>query len=134
MGITADFSNASAPVESVDPDYGVLETYNYVQGDTGPQIRLTFTDEDTGGPTDLTNATVTLYVRPKGEQYAVVVRPLYVNPELATQGQAIIAWQEGDLDLAPGTYEGEVTVERASGVRETLFDVLLFNIRGDFTA
>lgn len=133
MAITADFSTPVSDA-AVDPDYSVLATYNYVQGDTGPQLRLTFTDEDTGTVTDLTNATATLYVRKKGTSSAVVVRPLYINPELATQGQAIVAWQEGDLDLAPGVYEGEVEVTRASGVRETLYDVLVFNIRGDFTA
>ena len=44
-----------------------LETFNYVQGDTGPQLRLTFTDEDTGTATDLTGATVKMHFRAAGE-------------------------------------------------------------------
>lgn len=130
MGITANFSSGAVGGE---PDYGVLDTYNYVQNDTGPQIRLTFVDELTDTPTDLTNGAVTIYVRQQGATGAVVVRPCYINPETATDGVAIVAWEEGDLNLPAGTYEGEIEVVRANGVRETLFDVLVFNIRSDFT-
>ena len=31
-----------------------IATFNYVQGDTGPQLKLTLTDEDTSTATDLT--------------------------------------------------------------------------------
>ena len=36
-------------------------SFKYVQGDTGPQIKLTLTEDDTGALTDLTAATVTLH-------------------------------------------------------------------------
>jgi len=37
-------------------------SFKYVQGDTGPQIRVTLTEEDTGNAVDLTGATVTLHL------------------------------------------------------------------------
>lgn len=132
MGIAADFGSASSASSSTEPRYKTLAEYNYVQGDTGPQLRFVFTDEDARTPASLDGATVTLYMRAKGTTEVIRTRPLYINPETAASGEAIVVWQEGDLDLAPGQYEGEIEVVRATGVRETLFDVLLFNIRSDF--
>jgi hypothetical protein len=130
MGIAATFSSTST-VTSGAPSPGTLGTYNYVQGDTGPQLRLSFTDEDTGTATDLVGATATIRLRAKGDSRTVCTRPLVINPDTADTGVAIVAWQDGDLQLPPGTYEGEVEVIRASGVRETLFDVFIFNIRSE---
>jgi hypothetical protein len=94
-------------------------------------MRFTFTDEDTGLLTDLTGALVTLRLRPTGGS-VVLTRELFVNPETATNGEAIVIWQEGDLNVTPGTYEAEIEVLLASGVRETLFDVVVLRIRADF--
>jgi len=129
MGITANFG-ASAST-SGDVAYGTLGTYRYVQGDTSPQMRFTFTDEDTGLLTDLTGALVTLRLRPTGGS-AVLTRELFINPETATNGEAIVIWQEGDLNVTPGTYEAEIEVLLDSGLRETLFDVVVLRIRADF--
>ena len=110
----------------------MAETCKYVQGDTGPQLRLTFTDEDTGTATDLTGATVTLHFRAAGEDSVLFSKSLYVNPDTATTGVAIVNWSAGDLDQPAGAYQGEIEVVRASGVRETLYDILKFKIREDF--
>ena len=107
-------------------------SFNYVQGDTSPQIRLTFTDEDTGTATDLTNATVTLHFRVLGETSVLFSRELYVNPDEADEGIAIIQWQSTDLDRDAGVYEGEIEVVKSSGLRETIYDTLRFRIREDF--
>jgi hypothetical protein len=103
-----------------------------VQGDTGPQLRLTFTDEDTGTPTDLSNATVTLHFRALGDTTPIFSRQAYVNPQTATTGIAVLSWQAGDLDVAAGDYEGEIEVVRSSGVRETIYELLKFKVREDF--
>lgn len=130
MGITANFG-ASTSTSGGAVAYGTLGTYKYVQGDTGPQMRFTFTDEDTGLLTDLTGALVTLRLRPTGGS-VVLTRELFINPETATNGEAIVIWQEGDLNVTPGTYEAEIEVLLDSGVRETLFDVVVLRIRADF--
>ena len=129
MGITANFGSLTST--GGDVAYGTLGTYKYVQGDTGPQMRFTFTDEDTELLTDLTDAQVFLRLRPTGGS-VVLTRELYINPETATNGEAIVAWQEGDLDVTPGTYEAEIEVVHSSGLRETLFDVVIIWIRADF--
>lgn len=129
MGITANFGSSSSTSGAVT--YGTLGTYKYVQGDTGPQMRLTLTDQETGFPSDLTGAQVSLHLRPTGGS-VFLTRALVINNGTATNGEAIVVWQEGDLDVTPGTYEAEIEIVHASLVRETLFDILVLQIRADF--
>jgi uncharacterized protein YegP (UPF0339 family) len=107
-------------------------TFKYVQGDTGPQIKVALTEEDTGDPVDLTAGTVTLHFRAAGEDAVLFSRELYVNPDTAENGIAILQWDTNDLNQDAGAYEGEIEVVRSSGLRETLFDKLKFKIREDF--
>lgn len=107
-------------------------TFKYVQGDTGPQLKLTLTEEDTGAAVDLTGATVTLHFRAAGEDTILFSRAFFINPETASAGEAILQWQVGDLNVEAGAYEGEVEVVKANGLRETLYDKLKFKIREDF--
>jgi hypothetical protein len=131
MGITANFGASANAASSGSVAYSTLGTYKYVQGDTGPQMRITFTDEDTGLPTNLTSAQVSLHLRPVGGS-VFLTRELYINPETVATGVAIVVWQDGDLEVDPGTYEAEIEVIHGSGVRETLFDILVLQIRADF--
>ena len=107
-------------------------SFNYVQGDTGPQIKLTLTNDDTGTATDLTGASVTLHFRAAGDTTVLFSRLLYVNAGTSTAGEAILQWQTSDLDQVAGVYEGEVEVVKADGLRETLYETLRFRIREDF--
>ncbi len=109
----------------------MADTFKYVQGDTGPQLQLTLTDEDTGTATDLTSATVQLHFRAAGSTTLLFTKTLTISSP-ATAGIAIVAWSTGDLNQDPGTYHGEIEVTRASGVRETLYDIIKFKIREDF--
>lgn len=107
-------------------------SFNYVQGDTGPQIQVTLVDEETNTATNLTGATVTLHFRAVGETTVLFSRALYINPDTATTGVAIVQWQTNDLNQEAGTYEGELEIVKASGLRETLYETLRFRIREDF--
>ena len=107
-------------------------TFKFVQGDTGPQIKVSLTEEDTTQPVDLTGGTVTLHFRAAGEDTVLFSRPLYVSPDDAANGIAILQWATNDLNQEAGAYEGEIEVVRSSGLRETLFDKLKFKIREDF--
>lgn len=102
-----------------------------VQGDTAPQIRLTLTNQLTGDPISLIDATVTLHVRETGFDEVLFSRPATINPETASTGVCLIAWEPGDLDILPSDYEGEIEVVAASGARETIYDMLKFRVRGD---
>lgn len=103
-----------------------------VQGDTGPQVRLTLTDQLTGSAKDLAGATVTLHFRASDTEAVLFSREATINPDTADEGVAVIEWAEGDLDVEPGNYEGEIEVVTSTGVRETIFDVLKFKVRAEF--
>jgi hypothetical protein len=102
-----------------------------VQGDTGPQIRLTLTNQVTNLPINLTGATVTLNFRGVDSDEAIFSRPAYINPDTASTGVCYIEWAVGDLDVEPGDYEGEIEVVSSTGVRETIYDLLHFRVRGE---
>lgn len=110
----------------------MAQVFKYVQGDTGPQIRVTLTNEDDNTAVDLTSATVTLHFREAGAESVLFSRAFYINPDTANNGVAVLQWATDDLQVDAGTYEGEIEVVRSSGVRETLFERLKFKIRADF--
>ena len=110
----------------------MAQVFKYVQGDTGPQIRVTLTNEDDNAAVDLTSATVTLHFREAGAESVLFSRAFYINPDTANNGVAVLQWATDDLQVDAGTYEGEIEVVRSSGVRETLFERLKFKIRADF--
>lgn len=99
-----------------------------VRNDTAPQLRLAFTDTQTGVATDLTDATVTLHFRAVNTTTSLFSRAATILSP-ATNGVAILEWQVGDLDRAAGEYEGEIEVVLGTGERETIFDLLQFVIR-----
>jgi len=109
-----------------------IATFNYVQGDTGPQLRLTLTDEDTDTATDLTGATVKMHFKASGATSVLYSKTLYVNPQTPTLGIALVNWATGELDYDAGTYYGEIEVTKASGQIETIYDTIRFNLREDF--
>lgn len=108
-----------------------MSTIKLVRNDTGPQLRFTLTDALTGAPIDLTSATVTLHFKAVNSNALLFSRPAAVVPP-ATAGIAVLGWVSGDLNLDAGEYAGEVEVVVASGMRETIFDVLQFELREDF--
>ncbi len=108
-----------------------MSTIRLVRNDTGPQLQFTLTDSTTGNAIDLTGATVTLHFRAINSDVLLFSRPASVLSP-ATAGVAVLQWAVGDLDQDAGEYEGEVEVVLASGMRETIFNVLQFELRDDF--
>lgn len=110
----------------------MAEKIKLVQGDTGPQIKLSLTDETTGEPINLEGATVTLHFRNAGGTSALFSNTLYVNPQNAAEGSAIVVWGDDDLNIDAGDYEGEIEIFwSATGLRQTVYDLLKFKVRGD---
>jgi hypothetical protein len=62
----------------------------------------------------------------------VVSRALTIPAGTATQGIAIIVWGATDLSQTPGDYDGEVEILFATGMRQTVYDVLKFRLRDQF--
>lgn len=107
------------------------ERIRLVRNDTRPQVELTITNDDNGDPTDLTGATVTLFMRAAGGSTLLLTRQAFIPPETVEQGRAIVIWQVGDLDLEPGVYEGEIEVVFNDFSRQTVYELLTFQVRGD---
>jgi hypothetical protein len=112
----------------------MADVFYYVRRDTGPQLQLSFTDEDTGAPTNLHGGTVKMHFRAAGEESILYTKTLYVNPDPteAAKGIAIVNWGTTDLDYEAGAYEGEIEVVLSTGIRETIYEILKFKIREDF--
>ena len=110
----------------------MTERIKLVRGDTAPQIRLTLTDEVSGTPINLTGTTVTLHFRAVGAETVLFSRPAFINQDIAATGVCVISWSTGDLNVEAGDYEGEVEIVRATGARETIYDILKFRVREQF--
>lgn len=110
----------------------MAERIKLVQGDTYPQVSVTLTEENSGAPIDLTGATATLHFRAVGGTSVLFSRGLFINPQEAALGKALIAWQAGDLNVPAGDYEGEVEVYWSNtGARQTVYELLKFRVRED---
>jgi hypothetical protein len=105
--------------------------FKYVQGDTGPQLRFTITEQD-GSAASLTGATATLHVRAAGETTLLFSRQLVLLDQSNSPGVAVVQWAEGYLNQDPGSYEGELEIVKYNGVRETLYNKIKIKIREDF--
>lgn len=103
-----------------------------VRNDTRPQVELTLTDELSGEPMNLSDATVYLHLRRSAREGVLVSREAVVRSDEASLGRAVIVWQQGDLDLPRGTYQAEVEVVATGGFRQTVFDTLEIELREDF--
>lgn len=108
-----------------------MATIKLVRNDTGPQLQFTITDSLTGNPVDLTGATVTLHFRAADSTTLLFSRAAVVLAP-ASNGVAVLGWAPGNLNLAAGEYVGEVETVLSTGLRETIFNVLQFELREDF--
>lgn len=102
-----------------------------VKNDTGPQLRFTITERPDDAPVDLSGATVTLHFRAKGKKTVLFSRTATIdNPP--SNGSAIFQFIAGDLNREPGFYEGEVEIVLGSGLRETIYEIIDFELRDEF--
>lgn len=109
-----------------------MDTFYLVQGDTGPQLKVTLTREDDGLPVDLSEATSVVFrFRRAGTETVLTTLSSVASTADAQNGIALFLWNEGDLDLEPGRYEAEIEVV-LSGNRETVYETLQFLLREDF--
>ena len=105
---------------------------NLVQGDTGPQIKVTLTRSDTGAAEDLTGATVKLHFRAKDTTTVLFTMNNQSSADQLSDGICLFIFSSGQLDLDPGYYEGEVEAVLSGGTRETVYDIVDFYLRADF--
>lgn len=119
-----------------------------VRNDTGPQIKIVVTDENTGLPVNISGAAVIMRFRKLAEStiLATVNGILVTGKEnedgtytytapydvAGAGGRAVFIWADNDLDVEPGEYEGEVEITFSDGTVQTIYDTLRFKVRQDF--
>lgn len=121
------------------------ETINLVAGDTKPEINLTLKDSNTAasGQTldeddsttwaviDITDPTIRVKFRLLGAT-SILDTMTCVKVAPTTDGKCYMPWNPTTLDVAAGTYEGEIELTYTSGAILTLYDRLKFKVRDDF--
>ena len=105
---------------------------NLVQGDTGPQIKVTLTRSDTNLAEDVSDATIKMHFRKQDTTSVLFSLTNQSTPEQQALGVSIFVFSAGQLDVDAGYYEGEVAVVFQSGTRETVYEVVEFYVREDF--
>jgi len=109
-----------------------MSKISLVQGDTGPQIKVSLTRSDTGTAEDLTGATVKLHFRKKDTTTVLFSLTNQSGTDNLGNGICYFVFSSGQLDLAAGYYEGEVEVLTDAGIRETVYEIVEFYLREDF--
>lgn len=126
----------------------MAEKIKLVQGDTKPALVVSLTDETSGEPIGLTNATVRMYFRAVGgtEILATVSGTLLVGrlledgsvdsaspyDGLGSGGRVQFNWGSSDLTQPAGDYEGEIEITFSDNSKQTVYDLLKFKLREDF--
>ena len=106
-----------------------------VAGDTGPQLKLTITEDPSGNVVNLTNATGRFILRATGTTTVLLTKTLTINSNQggdAASGVCYVTWSPGDLNLAAGDYEGEVEITTSTGMIQTVFEPIEIRLRADF--
>ncbi|NBP80056.1 hypothetical protein EBU58_04935 [bacterium] len=103
-----------------------------VQGDSLPYIKLTLTDPATGLPINVADADVVVRVYFRAAGSATVLSTITCEKvDGGATGIVRFNFANGELDVEPGAYEGEVELD-FEGQVQTVYDVLKFNVRSQF--
>lgn len=110
-----------------------MTTIYLVQGDTGPQIKINITREDTGTAVDVSGGSAKLKVRKKGTDTVSFTLTASNIGDNLLNGILIFSLDGGQLaTIAAGNYEGEVEITLSDGTVETVFERVDVVIREDF--
>lgn len=108
-----------------------MDTLFLVQSDTGSQIKVTLTREDTGNAVDLRDSTVLLKFKKKNT--ANVLSTITANAGSDFEnGEAIFVFSGSDTDISAGDYVGEIEVTFSEGSIESVFETIDIVVREDF--
>jgi hypothetical protein len=108
------------------------EKIRLVRNDTRPAIVCTITDDTTGLPINITDATARLKFRPAGSEVLTATVVGVVTNGSAGQVTFYPATAPEMLAGEPGDYEGEIEITFEDTQIQTVYDLLKFKIRQDF--
>ena len=110
-----------------------MNTIYLVQGDTGPQIYIKVTREDTGLPIDVSGGSALLQVRKKALTEISFSLPAADIGSNLENGDLYFSLDGGQLaTIAAGNYEAELQITLADSIVETVYEKLAIVIREDF--
>ena len=107
----------------------MAERIKLVQGDNLPYIRLTLKHAN-NEPMDVSGASVVLYFRKSGDS-TVLSTIGCEKPNSGDDGVVVFNFPGQTLNVDPGYYEGEIEIN-FSGVKQTVYDTLQFQVRAQF--
>tara|TARA_R100000426_G_C4816448_1_gene108630 strand:- start:862 stop:1194 length:333 start_codon:yes stop_codon:yes gene_type:complete len=110
-----------------------MTTLFLVQGDTGPQVQVNLTRADTGSAVDCSGSTCTMKVRARGSDSTLFTLTAANSGTNFQNGILTFAFGNNLASIDAGTYEGEVNVVFSDGSIETVFEVVDFVVRDDFS-
>lgn len=108
-----------------------MTTVYLVQSDTGSQIKVTLTREDTGNAVDLRDSTVLLKFKKKNTSNVLSTITANAGSDFEN-GEAIFIFSGSDTDISAGDYVGEIEVTFSEGSIESVFETLDIVVREDF--
>ena len=109
----------------------MAEVIKVVRGDTKPLVTVTLTDDATGDPFDLSDATTTVSVLFRAAGSTDTPATISCDKVDAANGVVQFDFSGDILAVDPGLYEGEIVVS-LDGATHTVYDVLKFRVRADF--
>lgn len=109
----------------------MVDTIRLVQGDSRPDITLSLTDESTGDPLDLSDATTTVNVKFRAAGSTTLLSTIACTKTDPANGEVQFNFAGGVLNVAGGLYEGEIEIDY-NGETHTVYEVLKFRVRDDF--
>mgnify|MGYP001465507397 FL=1 len=118
------------------------ETVKFVTGDSLPEVTVNLKDSNTAAsgkvldendnttwaPINLTGASVKMRIREVGSD--TITKTLTMTITDAANGKA--ATDFPSTFTTPGVFEGEVEITFSTGGIQTIYDLIKFNVRGDF--
>jgi len=121
------------------------DTIYLVAGDTKPDLKFTIRDSNTAvvglvldpddvttwAPINISNTTIRVKFRALGSS-TILDTMTCTNSTPYSDGKCYMEWGATTLDVAAGTYEGEIEITYDSGAVMTVFDKLKFKVRGEF--
>lgn len=118
------------------------ETVKFVTGDSLPEVTVNLKDSNTAAsgkvldendsttwaPINLSGATVRMRIREVGSD--TIIKTLTMSITDAANGKA--ATDFPSTFTTSGVFEGEVEITFSTGGIQTIYDLIKFNVRGDF--
>lgn len=107
-----------------------------VQGDRRPIVTVQLTDKSTGAAVDIDAATTSVYLKFKLQNATTVLQTITGDKVAGFPGLVSFTFPAAALDVAAGTYQGEVSIDflntTPGTVVQTCLDLITFILCEDF--